>query len=152
MSTQIDLVIFGARGDLANRKLFPALFWLDQAGLLADGVQIAAVARDDLDTSGFIEQTRQTLKPILERASSSEVTWHRFSQRLDYINVDFSEQSQFSRLANWINPDRTIIYYLATRNLSSSISQNLDQAGCLDEHARIVLEKPACAAFRQSHD
>ena len=89
MSTQIDLVIFGARGDLANRKLFPALFWLDQAGLLADSVQIAAVARDDLDTSGFIEQTRQTLQPILERASSSDATWHRFSQRLDYINVDF---------------------------------------------------------------
>ena len=143
MSTQIDLVIFGARGDLANRKLFPALFWLDQAGLLADSVQIAAVARDDLDTSGFIEQTRQTLQPILERASSSDATWHRFSQRLDYINVDFSEQSQFSALANWINPDRTIIYYLATPpNLFGSISQNLDKAGCLDEHARIVLEKP----------
>ena len=50
MSNNIDLVIFGARGDLSKRKLFPALYHLDKAGLLADSVRIAGVAREDIDT------------------------------------------------------------------------------------------------------
>ena len=143
MDTQIDLVIFGARGDLANRKLFPALFWLDHARLLADSVRIAAVARDDIDTSEFIKQTAKTLEPILANASSSEITWDRFSQRFDYIKIDFAEAKQYATLAEWRNPDRTMIYYLATPpTLFGSISQYLHRADCLNESSRIVLEKP----------
>ena len=133
MDTQIDLVIFGARGDLANRKLFPALFWLDHARLLADSVRIAAVARDDIDTSEFIKQTAKTLEPILANASSSEITWDRFSQRFDYIKIDFAEAKQYATLAEWRNPDRTMIYYLATPpTLFGSISQYLHRADCLN--------------------
>jgi glucose-6-phosphate 1-dehydrogenase len=143
MDTQIDLVIFGARGDLANRKLFPALFWLDQAGLLADSVRIAAVARDDINTSEFIKQTATTLQPILAGASSSEITWNRFRQRFDYIKVDFAQAEHYAALANWRNPDRTMIYYLATPpTLFGSISEHLHKADCLDPNSRIVLEKP----------
>ena len=42
MSSNIDLVIFGARGDLAKRKLLPALYQLDKAGLLPDSTRVAA--------------------------------------------------------------------------------------------------------------
>ena len=44
-SSKIDLVLFGARGDLSRRKLFPALYQLDKADLLSDDTRIAAVAR-----------------------------------------------------------------------------------------------------------
>ena len=47
MSSNIDLVIFGARGDLARRKLLPALYQLDKAGLLPDSTRVAAVAREN---------------------------------------------------------------------------------------------------------
>ena len=62
MSSNIDLVIFGARGDLSKRKLFPALFELDRAGLLTDSVRIAGVARQDMDSVIFIEQMHEELK------------------------------------------------------------------------------------------
>ena len=42
----VDLIIFGASGDLSARKLFPALFQLDRAGLLPSDLRIAAIARD----------------------------------------------------------------------------------------------------------
>ena len=51
MSNNIDLVVFGARGDLSKRKLFPALYQLDKSGLLSDSVRIAGVAREDMDLS-----------------------------------------------------------------------------------------------------
>ncbi len=56
MSNNIDLVIFGARGDLARRKLFPALYQLDKAGLLTDSTRVAGVAREDIDSAEFIKQ------------------------------------------------------------------------------------------------
>ena len=51
MSSNIDLVIFGARGDLSRRKLLPALYQLDKSGLLSDSTRIAAVARENIDLS-----------------------------------------------------------------------------------------------------
>src|SRR5690554_5911943 len=50
-----DLMLFGAFGDLAQRKLFPALYQLDRAGLLAPDSRILAIARRDLDTAGMRE-------------------------------------------------------------------------------------------------
>ena len=45
--SKIDLIIFGATGDLSARKLFPALFHLDMSGLLTSDLRIAAVARQE---------------------------------------------------------------------------------------------------------
>ena len=52
----VDLIIFGATGDLSARKLFPALFQLDTAGLLPDDLRIIAVARQEQTTEGFHEE------------------------------------------------------------------------------------------------
>ena len=64
-SNKIDLVLFGARGDLSRRKLFPALFQLDKAELLTANTRIAAIARQELDSAEFVKQIGETLKPIL---------------------------------------------------------------------------------------
>ena len=62
MSNNIDLVVFGARGDLARRKLFPALYQLDRAGLLSDSTRIAGVAREAIDSAAFIRQIESLVK------------------------------------------------------------------------------------------
>ena len=94
MSSNIDLVIFGARGDLSKRKLFPALYHLDKAGLLADSVRIAGVAREDIDSVIFIEQTRLILEAAIGESEWDETLWKRFSHRLQYIRIDFSQKKQ----------------------------------------------------------
>ena len=63
--SKIDLVLFGARGDLSRRKLFPALYQLDKADLLSDDTRIAAVARQELETKDFVEQIGEILKTNL---------------------------------------------------------------------------------------
>ena len=142
MSSTTDLVIFGALGDLANRKLFPALYQLDRAGLLSDSVRIAALGRDDISTPAFIEQ----MHLVLQQASSATVddaSWQRFSRRLHYIKIDFAQKKQFLVLKEWLLVGRTAIYYLATPpSLFSSICKHLNAAGCVAVDSRIVLEKP----------
>ena len=143
MSNNIDLVIFGARGDLARRKLFPALYQLDKAGLLTDSTRISGVAREDIDSAEFIKQTQLLLKNLSESGEWDEKVWARFSRRLNYIKIDFSQKKEFSALNKWIVDNRTVIYYLATPpSLFGPICKHLDDAGCVDKKSRIVLEKP----------
>jgi glucose-6-phosphate 1-dehydrogenase len=153
MSNNIDLVVFGARGDLSKRKLFPALYQLDKSGLLSDSVRIAGVAREDMDSVSFIQQMQESLKAILPTADWDEAVWKKFSQRLQYIRIDFSQKKQFSALKDWSIEKRTMIYYMATPpSIFGSICKHLDEAGCVGETSRIVLEKPIGHDLKSSQD
>ena len=102
MNSNIDLVLFGARGDLSARKLFPALYQLDRAGLLGDSVRIAGLAREAISSSEFIEKTHENLKKVVSKSAWDEAAWQRFSRRLTYIKVDFSQKKDFLALKGWL--------------------------------------------------
>ncbi|MBL6688578.1 MAG: glucose-6-phosphate dehydrogenase [Pseudomonadales bacterium] len=139
----IDLVIFGGLGDLAGRKLLPALYQIERAGLLSDRVRLAAVARDPIETKGFLDYVEGRLKQSLASADWSESVWQKLSKRFSYIGMDFSNKKHFSALNAWLDSDRLVIYYLATPpSLFGAISQHLHDAGCIASTSRIVLEKP----------
>jgi glucose-6-phosphate 1-dehydrogenase len=141
-SSKIDLVLFGARGDLSRRKLFPALYQLDKADLLGDDTRIAAVARQELETKDFVEQMGETLKTNLGDDWDDKI-WARFKKRIEYIRIEFSEKEQFKALREWSDESRTFIFYMATPpSMFGIICQHLDEADCIDSKARIVLEKP----------
>jgi len=151
MNNNIDLVIFGARGDLSKRKLFPALFELDRAGLLTDSVRIAGVAREEIDSVAFIEQMHNSLKDGSKEGQWDEATWQRFSRRLNYIKVDFAQKKEFAALKNWVIDKRIVIYYLATPpSLYGSICKHLHDSASVSGTSRIVLEKPIGHNFTSS--
>ena len=136
-------MVFGARGDLAKRKLLPALYQLDKAGLLAESTRIAAIAREAIDSVAFIQQTSDLLKANATTGDWDEKVWTRFSRRLHYIKIDFSQKKEFASLREWIVNKRTMIYYLATPpSLFGPISKHLHDADCVASTSRIVLEKP----------
>ena len=56
------VVLFGASGDLAARKLLPGFFHLEGAGLLPDAYRIVGTATDDLDDEGFVEHARKAIQ------------------------------------------------------------------------------------------
>ena len=143
MNNNIDLVLFGAKGDLSERKLFPALYQLDRAGLLGDSVRVAGLARQDISSKEFIAEVEVNLKKHIPESDWDAATWRKFSRRLSYMKVDFSQKKDFLTLKEWLVAKRTAIYYLATPpSLYGSICNHLDSAGCVDTLARIVLEKP----------
>jgi len=106
-------------------------------------VRIAGVAREDIDSVIFIEQTRSILEAAVGESEFDETVWKRFSHRLQYIRIDFSQKKQFGALKEWSIDKRTMVYYMATPpSIFGSICKHLDEAGCVGKTSRIVLEKP----------
>ena len=138
----VDLIIFGATGDLSARKLFPALFQLDAAGLLPGDLRIIAVGRQEQTTEAFHNELLARMSSA-KRQSISDTAWQQFAQRLTYMSADFSAPSAFSGLQAELSESRTSLFYLATPpSLFATICEQLSADGCLAGSCRIVLEKP----------
>lgn len=138
----VDLIIFGATGDLSARKLFPALFQLDAAGLLPDDLRIIAVARQEQTTEAFHHELLAKMGSA-KRQSISDTAWQQFARRLTYLSADFSIPSAFRGLQAELSESRTSLFYLATPpSLFATICEQLSADGCLAGSCRIVLEKP----------
>ena len=138
----VDLIIFGATGDLSARKLFPALFQLNAAGLLPEDLRIIAVARQEQTTEGFHNELLARMGSA-KRQRISDIAWQQFAQRLTYLSADFSAPSAFKGLQTSLSQSRTSLFYLATPpSLFATICEQLSADGCLEGSCRIVLEKP----------
>ena len=109
----VDLIIFGATGDLSARKLFPALFQLDAAGLLSDDLRIVAVARQEQTSGGFHDELRERMFQT-KRLEISDAAWQQFVKRLTYLSADFSRPDAFGALRESLSESRTSLFYLAT--------------------------------------
>ena len=140
-----DLMVFGALGNLARRKLFPALFQLDKAGLLAPENRILAIARRDLDTSELraelVRELRAQHEP--ETGEVDDAALDAFVRRVDYCRLDFTETESFNRLNDWHNTEHELIVYMATPpSMYGVIARNLRARDCCTERTRVVVEKP----------
>ena len=150
--TAVDLIIFGATGDLSARKLFPALYQLDSAGLLQADLRIAAIGRQLQSVEHFKNELRQKMDGYM-REPIDESVWQRFVPRLDYLASDFAEPDAFLTLRDWLDDSRVSLFYLATPpSLFSTICEQLDGDGCLSGPCRIVLEKPIGESLATSSD
>ena len=105
----VDLIIFGATGDLSARKLFPALSQLDAAGLLPDDLRIIAVGRQEQTTEAFHHELLARMSTA-KRQSISDTAWQQFAQRLTYLWSDFSTPSAFSGLQAELSKSRTSLF------------------------------------------
>ncbi len=134
--------LFGALGDLALRKLFPALYRLDQAGLLHSDTSILALSRDDGEPSARLEQIAQAFRRRIPAADLDEQVLERFLVRLEYLCMDFRNAQDYQALAERVSPSLPLIAYFATpAAVYGPICEHLAAAG-LAEQARVVLEKP----------
>ena len=155
-SSSFELVIFGGLGDLAVRKLLPALYRLDQQGSLGKGKIIILGRRsfspeESLDKVklGILQQASRPSKskPKAKAADTHNLRlkgWRAFSQRLDYMTLNAEDPQDFKALSQCLSPlCSQRLYYLATASsLFSLISQQLQQAGLINDDCKIVLEKP----------
>ncbi|MGH9017582.1 MAG: hypothetical protein ACRDY1_07525, partial [Acidimicrobiales bacterium] len=80
------IVLFGATGDLARRKLLPGLFHLSRAGLLPE-CRIVATSLEDLDDDRYRHQARTACEEFA-RGEVAEDHWHRFADRISYVSSE----------------------------------------------------------------
>jgi glucose-6-phosphate 1-dehydrogenase len=139
----VDLIIFGASGDLSARKLFPALFQLERLNLLQDDLRIAAVARAQQSLEDFLPVLKGKMSSYMGNDAPSEEEWASFTKRFSYVAVNFSEPEQYGELRDWLDDERVSLFYFATPpSLFAPICEHLSTTNCLAGDCRIVVEKP----------
>jgi glucose-6-phosphate 1-dehydrogenase len=139
----MDLMIFGARGDLSARKLFPALYHLLNCGLMPDGVRIHALAREDIDLATFLGDIKERVRRYVDDTRWSEEQWDSYAARFLYHRVDFTNADAYRLIREQLDAERPALFYLATPpSLFGVICEHLGSADCLQGDRRLLLEKP----------
>ena len=91
------IVVFGASGDLARKKILPALYNLANDGLLPERYRIIGYASSDFDDDSFREHARASIEEF-SRTPLDGTTWDEFSARTSYINGSFDDPDGMKRL------------------------------------------------------
>ncbi|CAM2827852.1 glucose-6-phosphate dehydrogenase [Legionella worsleiensis] len=151
-----DLILFGVLGDLACRKLLPALYHLECAGLLHRQTRIIGCGREPLQTAECVALLRNRVEALLTEVID-EAVWTRFSAKLSYCSLDLTEIEGYQKLKELISPSlKTVISYFAIPPfLYTQVCHGLAHIGLTQQSSRIVLEKPIghdLASSRQIHD
>jgi glucose-6-phosphate 1-dehydrogenase len=134
------LVLFGATGDLAKRKLFPALYRMQEHGKLQ--VPVVGVARSDWTDDGFREHAREAIVASIPDADNA--TLDAVLGRLDLIQGDYSDPATWESLRSTLDKHNSCegVYYMAIPpDMFPTVAQSLASVG-LNERGRIVVEKP----------
>lgn len=132
------LVLFGATGDLAYKKIFPALQALIQHGKI-NGL-IIGVAKEGWD----VDQLRQRARDSLEKFGGGvdETAFAKLSNLLRYVDGDYQDKRTFVRLRQTLGAAQHPLYYLAIPpTLFPTVVEGLGTSGC-SQGARVVVEKP----------
>ena len=136
------LVVFGATGDLARRKLLPALMHRDLAGQIPPEARIIGVARSALESDSYRKAARES---VTEAAGDANGKLETFLDRIHYVMADAQLDEGWDRLGELLaeRPDDVVVYYLATApELFVPISERLGRQGLVERRTRVVLEKP----------
>jgi glucose-6-phosphate 1-dehydrogenase len=131
------LVLFGATGDLAHRKIYPALYGLARRGLL--DVPIVGVARSDWSVAEFGRHIAGSLE---RHGRGGDAAERQLLDRLQYVAGDYRETSTFARLNEALGSARRPLHYLAIPpSLFGTVVEGLAGHRCA-QNARVVVEKP----------
>ena len=110
--TSFDLVIFGATGDLAKRKIFPGLFRRFLAGQMPKDSQIVGAARSSLSIKTFNDRVENSIKNFIEINYQQE-DLKNFLKCINYVQIDAAGTNGWSELKKALRPKKTRAFYLS---------------------------------------
>ena len=140
-----DLVIFGGTGDLAWRKLLPAMFQAFRHGSLPTDGRIIGVGREAMTDEAYRTQIKTRFDAVdpTKRPNSDE--FDRFATSLFYLQMDLSKGEYYANLSATLNSRHadTVVMYVATAPaLFTTVCEQIAIAGLNGPRTRVVLEKP----------
>ncbi len=140
-----DLVIFGGTGDLAWRKLLPAMFQAFRHGSLPTDGRIIGVGREAMTDEAYRTQIKTRFDAVdpTKRPNSDE--FDRFATNLFYLQMDLSKSEYYANLSATLNSRHadTVVMYVATAPaLFTTVCEQIAIAGLNGPRTRVVLEKP----------
>ncbi len=139
-----DLIMFGATGDLAERKLLPSLYRRQTAGQFSEPTRIVGASRTRMTTDEFRETARRSINEYVKKDEIDGDHVERFLARLFYVAVDAKSGDGFAELKETIGECHAIrVFYLAVGpELFGAIADQVKEHGLVSRNARIVVEKP----------
>ncbi len=140
-----DLVLFGGTGDLAWRKLMPALFQAFRHATLPAAGRIIGVARDDLSNEQYRAVIRARFDEVDLAKRPTPEEFDRFASLLHFLRMDLSRPDDYRRLAGMLrqrNADTVVMYLATAPSLFTTVCEQVAAAGLNTPNTRIVLEKP----------
>jgi glucose-6-phosphate 1-dehydrogenase len=143
-----DLVIIGGTGDLAWRKLMPALFQAYRHGKLPEGGRMLALSRQSLSDAAYRAWLKERFQDVEGAKRPSDDEFGRFAELLHYLRLDLAQPADYAEIGRWLaarpgGPADVVVMYLATSpHLFPTICAQLAAAGLNGDKVRVVLEKP----------
>ena len=140
-----DLVVFGGTGDLAARKLLPALYHRDQAGQLPQEARIIGVSRRPMDQDAYAAFVRKSIDDHVAKEDLTDGKVERFMQRISYHAADATTDDGWPELAAALDGHSNVVraFYLAVGpDLFTPIAEKIAKFGLVTPETRVVLEKP----------
>lgn len=135
-----DLLVFGATGDLAQRKLLPALYELSLQGLLPQRGDILGTATRELGDHGFREVATEAVKQF-SRTGFRRDGFAQFAKRLRYVPTTHDQVGTGGKLAGALRLPRRLIYLAVPPSAFVTILDELKGAG-LARGSSVIIEKP----------
>ncbi|MDQ0339662.1 glucose-6-phosphate 1-dehydrogenase [Caldalkalibacillus uzonensis] len=150
MTEAATMILFGATGDLAKRKLFPALYSLFREHQLPEQFAVVGVGRRSLSQDVFREHVKSSIESFARYPVNNE--WRDFISRFFYVSLDIEEVEDYQTLLHTIEtvehdfniPENRLFYLAIAPELFEPVTFHLQQAGILKQRGwkRVVIEKP----------
>ena len=139
----LDMTIFGGMGDLAMRKLLPALYMAYLHGNLPPSTRILSTGRQDYDRAAYVAFVEEHSRSFITADNFNQNSWAGFLELLVYVKLDVAAAEKFDTLRDASRDGAQRVFYLATApSLFTTICDKLAATGLVDANARVVLEKP----------
>lgn len=147
------MVIFGVTGDLARKKLLPAIYDLANRGLLPPGFALVGFGRRNWSKQDFEDYVREAVEAPSRTAFNTNV-WDRLAEGMQFVSGSFNDDAAFDALANTLrSTDETrgtngnwAFYLSVPPEHFSSVVHQLDRSGMAQpqDHGwrRVIIEKP----------
>ncbi|OYD08896.1 glucose-6-phosphate dehydrogenase [Paludifilum halophilum] len=146
------MVIFGGAGDLARRKLFPALYSLYRSGLLDRRFAVVGVGRSEREDEQYRQIVRESVDSHSRMDVENEEDWSSFAERFHYVSLDVGTAQGYGKLRERVErcerergiPGNRLFYLAIGPELFGRVSSLLNEEHLTRTEGwkRLVIEKP----------
>jgi glucose-6-phosphate 1-dehydrogenase len=144
--------IFGATGDLAKRKLYPAIYSMYREGQLNNKFAVIGLARRPKTQDEFRADVHESIRTFARHKDIPDAEWAAFAEHFEYLSLDTKDTAGFAKLLTLTEeverkfelPGNRLFYLALAPELFGPVAQNLKRGGLLNNAGwnRCVIEKP----------
>ena len=139
----MNIVIFGGTGDLATRKLLPALFRHHKSSRLPKEVKIIGIGSRSLSNDEYLKLIKEKLNEHLKQSEFNSNQIDLFLECLNYSKIDFNNSKDFEILNNYnLSKSKSLFYLAVSPSFYTKITENLNALESINNDSVIVVEKP----------